>query len=96
MVINHRWTRLRYPAVDGEEQPEDAYLKCLRCGKVYESVGGLPGSWMPFWSRDPAGTGAVPASGTRRQLARQACDSRRTVENVQRQILVLRRRGGPC
>ena len=48
LVINHKWTRLRYPALGSEEQPEATYLKCLRCGKVHENVGNLPGSWMPF------------------------------------------------
>jgi hypothetical protein len=48
LVINHKWVRRRYPAVGSEDQPEGTYLLCLRCGKRHESVGKLPGSWMPF------------------------------------------------
>ncbi len=45
MVLDHNWSRQRYPAMQGDDQPEGTYLKCVRCGKVDEGHG-LPGGPM--------------------------------------------------
>jgi len=45
MLIDHNWTRHRYQAVEGDDQPQGTYLKCVRCGKINDSAG-LPGGPM--------------------------------------------------
>jgi hypothetical protein len=45
IIVDHNWTRHRYPAPLGEDQPGGTYLKCVRCGKVEEGAG-LPGGPM--------------------------------------------------
>lgn len=43
MVLDHNWSRQRYPGLPGADQPEGTYLKCVRCGKVDEGAGLPPG-----------------------------------------------------
>jgi hypothetical protein len=42
-LVSHKWSRHRYPATPGDDQPEGTYLRCVRCGKVDESAGLPPG-----------------------------------------------------
>lgn len=44
-VMGHNWSRQRYPRTEGDDQPEGAFLKCVRCGYVDEGEG-LPGGPM--------------------------------------------------
>jgi hypothetical protein len=45
-LLDHNWTRHRYPADrPGADRPGGSYLKCVRCGKVTESAG-LPSGPM--------------------------------------------------
>jgi hypothetical protein len=43
VVLDHNWSRQRYTAAHGDDQPEGTFLKCVRCGKVDESAGLPPG-----------------------------------------------------
>ncbi len=45
MLLGHNWTRHRYEAAEGDDQPQGTYLKCVRCGRINESAG-LPGGPM--------------------------------------------------
>jgi hypothetical protein len=42
-LVGHKWSRHRYPATPGDDQPEGTLLRCVRCGKFDESAGLPPG-----------------------------------------------------
>ena len=44
-ALGHNWSRHRFPATQGYDQPEGTYLKCVRCLKIEEGAG-LPGGPM--------------------------------------------------
>lgn len=43
MVLGHNWSRQRYPAAQGDEQPVGTFLRCVRCGRDDEGDGLPPG-----------------------------------------------------